>query len=312
MNKKPDILYLRSGSFIPKRTLSIKKELEKLGEKGIFGLYDQIKYYTDGGKDKRIKLFYKDIDLKDFRVIFFRTIGSNWQIARLMCQYLEGRIKEGKVKIVDPAVVSGQKYLAAKLPQTLVLKKAGLPVPKTFYGKLESLLPKGSRYLSFPMIVKRSMGNQGKEVYLAKDREELSNLIDRLEKEGDFKKFLAQEFIPNQGDLRLYVLGKEVITTVRRMRVGNEEFRNNLSQGGEAIVVKPKEEIEKIALQAAEVLKLGFAGVDIALRKKDEFPFILEVNRSPGYTSTIKLKELGVNISRRIAQYLIRLKKQTS
>lgn len=310
MNNKPDILFLRSGSSIPRRTRLIKKELEKLGGKGIFTLYKRMTFYTEAGQKQTPKIFINDLDLKQFKVVFFRTIGSDWQLARLICIYLDERINQGKVKVVDPVVTSGKKYLAAKLCQTLTLKKAGLPVPRTYYGNVNSLVKKTTSYIDFPMVIKRSASRQGKEVYLARNEEEFSKLIGKLEKESSFKKFLVQEFIPNDGDLRLYVMGGKVITTIKRVRTDEDEFRNNLSQGAEAHIVKPSEEIKKIALKTAGTLGLGFAGVDIALRQTDKQPFILEVNRSPGYTSTMKLKELGVNISRRIAQYLIRLKKQ--
>jgi RimK family alpha-L-glutamate ligase len=312
MNINPDILFLRTGNYLPKRTEEIKRELEKLGENGVFALYDQLSFYTEGGKDKELQIFINDIDLKQFKVIFFRTIGQDWQLARLICLYLEKLINEKKIKVIDPLIVSGQKYLAAKLCQTLALKKADLPVPKTFYGNLDSLKKKISSYLSFPMVIKRSAGHQGEDVYLVSDKDELSKLIVKLQKEPRHKKFIAQEFIPNQGDIRLYVLGSEVMVAVKRVRQNEDEFRNNLSQGGKAFIVKPTKEINNIAIKAAETLGLGFAGVDIAVRETDQKPFILEVNRSPGYTSTKKSKELGVNISRRIAQYLVQLKKETN
>ncbi len=310
MTDQPEILYLRSGQVLPKRALLVKNELENLGEEGLFGLFNQISYYTQTGNSQSPKVFYNDIDLNQFKVIFFRIVGGEWQLARLICQYLEKKINTGKVRIVDPIFVTGKKYLAAKLCQTLALKQAGLPVPKTYFGNALDFFDRPDSCFSFPVIIKGSTGSQGKKVFLAENKKNFDKLVDRLNTEYKKEKFIFQEFIPNQGDIRFYVLGGEVILAVNRVRTNMDDFRNNLSQGAKAYIVNPDKKIKNIAIKAAQAAQLGFAGVDIAFRQSDNQPFILEVNRSPSFRSTIKLKELGVNIPRRIARYLIKFKKE--
>ena len=58
------------------------------------------------------------------------------------------------------------------------------------------------------------------------------------------------------------------------------EFRANIHQGGSASVIKITPEERKLAVTAARVLGLRFAGVDIIRSKKG--PLLLEVNSSPG------------------------------
>jgi len=58
------------------------------------------------------------------------------------------------------------------------------------------------------------------------------------------------------------------------------EFRSNLHRGGVGFNVTLSEDEKKVSLQAAQVMGLSIAGVDL-LRSRSG-PKILEVNASPG------------------------------
>ena len=93
--------------------------------------------------------------------------------------------------------------------------------------------------------------------------------------------FLVQEFIKESAgsDIRCFVIGDKVVAAMKRQ--GPEgEFRSNLQAGGVAHPVKitPKERI--MAVQAAKVLGLKVAGVDLIRSARG--PLVLEVNSSPG------------------------------
>jgi ribosomal protein S6--L-glutamate ligase len=65
-----------------------------------------------------------------------------------------------------------------------------------------------------------------------------------------------------------------------RRQAGEGEFRSNLHRGGKASKVKLSADETATALNAARVLGLGVAGVDLLRSKRG--PLVLEVNSSPG------------------------------
>src|SRR5262249_2563473 len=63
-------------------------------------------------------------------------------------------------------------------------------------------------------------------------------------------------------DLRLIVVGSEVVAAMRRSAPSGE-FRTNIHQGGLARAMRPRAEVARIAVSAARALGLAYAGVDV-------------------------------------------------
>lgn len=130
-----------------------------------------------------------------------------------------------------------------------------------------------------PLVVKLIHGTQGNGVVLAETHKAAESVI------GAFRnldaQFLVQEFVQEARgvDIRCIVIDGEVVASMLR-RAGEGEFRSNLHRGGKAepVTITPEERI--IAAQAASVLGLRFAGVDIM--RANRGPVVLEVNSSPG------------------------------
>lgn len=130
-----------------------------------------------------------------------------------------------------------------------------------------------------PHVLKLVEGTQGKGVVLANTRSASLSLAEAFR--GVRAQFLMQEFIREaQGtDLRAFVVGGKVVASmVRRAREG--EFRSNLHRGGHALRTRITREERETALQAAKVMGLDIAGVD--LLRSERGPLVLEVNSSPG------------------------------
>ena len=97
----------------------------------------------------------------------------------------------------------------------------------------------------FPAIMKSVDGHGGQEVFLLKAKED----AELYQKPN--KKYIFQNFYPNDGDLRLYVLNKKVIGAV--IRHNELDFRSNFSLGGEVAEYHPEEELVKKAEQIASL-----------------------------------------------------------
>ncbi len=130
-----------------------------------------------------------------------------------------------------------------------------------------------------PLVVKLLHGTQGKGVVLAETHKAAESVIDAF-RELDAE-FLVQEFIAEAGgsDLRCFVIRDRVVAAMRR-QAREGEFRSNLHRGGSASEVKLSPEERAAATQAAKILGLNVAGVDIL--RANRGPVVLEVNSSPG------------------------------
>ena len=130
----------------------------------------------------------------------------------------------------------------------LFFKEHGFPCLET---SLES------KDISFPLVMKSLDGHGGKEVYLINSKNEL--------KQSD-KGFIYQKFLPNKGDVRLYVLNKKVIGAVKRSN--DKDFRSNFSLGGEVEEYNPSKEMKDIAIKISKILDADYIGVDFIIYDK--------------------------------------------
>jgi ribosomal protein S6--L-glutamate ligase len=89
------------------------------------------------------------------------------------------------------------------------------------------------------------------------------------------------------------------------------EFRANLHRGGTAIAAKLTTAEKRIAVDAAEALGLGIAGVDLLRSKRG--PLVLEVNASPGLEGIEAASSVNVaeHIIRHLERHVARAAKRT-
>ena len=92
---------------------------------------------------------------------------------------------------------------------------------------------------------------------------------------------MVQEYIKEAGgaDIRCFVIGDKVIAAMKRQGADGE-FRSNLHRGGTASLVKITPQERKTAIEAAKIMGLNVAGVD--LLRSARGPLVMEVNSSPG------------------------------
>lgn len=161
-----------------------------------------------------------------------------------------------------------------------LLKKAGVPVPRTILLSEHTPLEWVSESLGFPMVVKLENGSKGRGVCLVQGLKELKNIAELYCNNG--RTLLAQEFIATSKgrDMRITLCNDELIFSVIRDNTKNSDFRSNVSQGGDALMVQPSKEAMDIAVKASQALGLCYCGVDL-LFGPDGF-IIGEINSMPG------------------------------
>ena len=326
------------GGKISKHLVLVRNAARKIGEQLDLVSYNNVCFETETGK---ISLRGKDVN--DYDVLFFRTTGKHWEEVDLIINSIDPpspTASEGYGPIVvDPLVRYGKPSYACKAWQMLKLKEAHIDVPKSVYGSLwylyevmarnsdskdrvfsigeaarqaqnqEKILD-GEYKFSFPIILKGSGGDRGTRVFKADNLKQLEKLVRKLRtsetKEG--KRYMIQEYIENDGDYRVLVLGEKVLGVMKRASADKKEFRNNYSAGGTVVVAELPEEIKQLAVKAAKVCGLAVAGVDVAFRDFDmKKPVIWEVNKGPQFNGF--MKATGIDVPMEIVKYLVSLKK---
>jgi ribosomal protein S6--L-glutamate ligase len=150
-----------------------------------------------------------------------------------------------------------------------------------------------------PHVIKLNEGTQGAGVMLTEKPSASRSVVEALR--GLYANFLVQEFIAEAkgADLRCFVVGGEVVATMRR-QAPKGDFRSNLHRGGSAKPVRASEDEQATAVRAAAVLGLGIAGVDLIRSKRG--PLVLEVNSSPGLEGIEEAT--GIDIAGRVIDFV--------
>ncbi len=152
--------------------------------------------------------------------------------------------------------------------------------------------------VGLPMIIKENYGSLGKQVYLAKTKERLIELENRL----IHVPHLYQEFISSSvgKDYRIIVIGHKVIAYMKREN--KKSYLSNLATGGTASKVELPKEYLEMAIKASEILGLDYCGVDILEGKNGE-PILSEVNSNAFYEGIEKTT--GINVAGCYVDYLL-------
>lgn len=167
-----------------------------------------------------------------------------------------------------------------KLLAHQLLTRGQISMPTTAFGRsTENTKDLINIVNGAPLVIKLLQGSQGDSVVLAETNKAAQAVIQVFKSLG--ANFIVQEFEKESAgrDIRALVLGNRVIASMER-RSGDGDFRSNIHQGGKGYAVKLTPEERKIAVKAAKILGLKFAGVDML--RTSEGPKILEVNSSPG------------------------------
>jgi ribosomal protein S6--L-glutamate ligase len=168
-----------------------------------------------------------------------------------------------------------------KLRSMQILSRHRIGLPKTVFVRWPGgVLPAIERMGGCPIVIKLLEGTQGIGVILAETEKVAQAIVETLQGPGG-KNVLLQQFVKESRgrDIRAFVVGGEVVTAMRRTAQGTE-FRSNVHRGGKAERVELEPAYAKTAVQAAQILGLRVAGVDML--EGNDGPLVMEVNSSPG------------------------------
>ncbi len=253
---------------------------------------------------------HNDVDV--VYVKWLNPVYSDWITA--ICFYYN---KVLGAKLVSESYI---KYMHSgrvnsKLVQLLSFYDLNVRIPRTMFMS-NDLLPEGyeefKQNLGDQFVIKSTGGSKGNNNFLIKNIEEYQKFLSKIHemKDGyqtkEVVEFVAQEFIPNFSDYRVFCLGYEPAIVIKRTRKDHSDHRNNISLGadGEFIDLKnvdPK--LLEISRLIAKSFAYGVCGVDIIEHAETKELFVLEVNSNPNLLSPVKPSPKMVALD----QYLLNL-----
>jgi hypothetical protein len=185
--------------------------------------------------------------------------------------------------------------------QPLLAQSAGIAMPRTVClasGAPGLLARQAERVGGFPVVVKVLGRSGGIGVMRADSLPALRSTVDYVLAQGANP--LLCEYIGDAMHWRVIVLGAEAIAAYRNPRAAND-FRSVGSTQPEDFTERPADALASLAVRAAALFHLEFAGVDV-LEDPSGNVFFLEAN-SPFYYPHAQLYG-GVDIAGRLVDFL--------
>ncbi len=240
----------------------------------------------------QIKDTANDRQLNTYDLIFFRgKLIDDLDVVYAVAQYA----KINSVKTINDYI---NIRTLVKLAQIVNFYLSGLPFPRTTYGPTGELihLIEGGE-ISLPFIYKSKYGVHGNDNYLIKSVEDVL-------KREDSRRMIAQQHIPNQGDYRVLIVGKQTLVIERTAVKGSH--LNNTSKGAKAKIVPSFDKhIVNQCRELAKSYKMTVSGVDVIFESRSNKHFFLEINPLPQLKSGSFMSEKKSLVAQLIKEQLL-------
>lgn len=171
-----------------------------------------------------------------------------------------------------------------KASELVTMSGGKIPLPNTFTSSQREILKvfKNDSKFAYPFIAKVADTFGGKMNYLVKNYRELQAALEAHPEHT----FILQEFIPNDCDYRVLVMGGKIRLVMKRVRDSRSgSHLNNTSAGADAEFVPIEtlsNDMRETVLEAARLTRREeFSGVDLIIDKHTNKYYILEVNDQP-------------------------------
>lgn len=181
--------------------------------------------------------------------------------------------------------IANDKYQTYELASVL-----GIPAIPT--RRLKSAQDVGE----YPIVIKTTDGHGGGEVHLCMTADDVNEAIALY---AD-RQLLIQPFVEHDSsDVRLYVIGNDVVGAVKR--TGVESFKANVALGGTAEPFDAPLPLREFAVRIAKALKSDYIGVDF-IQNAEGLWLLNELEDPVGARSLYETSEL--NVAREVMQHL--------
>jgi glutathione synthase/RimK-type ligase-like ATP-grasp enzyme len=239
-------------------------------------------YYIIGCKGDRMKLSI--LKRKGSRLTTVKKIIENLQDVRLLKKEDSPRIN-AEILFRWGASYPIESLFEINTPQMIettdnkkrtrrILKDNHIPIPKTYFNKNEI---HNSNHLHYPIIGRTKYHSQGKGVIISNNIRDIN---------ADEHSAYWSEVIDKDREFRIYVFFGKIIGAEEKIPNDYNCIIWNFSIGNAIFRIIKQENypitVCTLAIQAAEVIGIDFAAVDII--SKGDQNYVLELNTSPSCT----------------------------
>lgn len=236
-----------------------------------------------------------NLDLSSYDLIYSFITKGHWEWYSAF-SFIE--------KKYGTKVINNLSFFPTPVSEYIVQAENNFPAPKTSVIYSPKVIPQIIKQFNFPVIVKNGLVHKGREVYKVENEKDLFEKVSEIEKTKN--PIVIREFIPNEGDIRVFTIGYKADFAMKRLpKVG--EFRSNISLGGKGEIfdLNSSPDIKILAEKASEMAGVSIAGVDIIIDKNTGKPYILEINFCPQFEGLEKYT--GKNVALEIIKYFEKL-----
>lgn len=202
--------------------------------------------------------------------------------------------------VVNAAAI-GSVFAQNKVYQSVMAHRAGISIPRSYTGR-KMLFQELCRQLGVPFVAKAARGMRGDAVYLVHTEVEYEEMLSVTR--GDI---IIQEYVPNDGDYRVFVIGNQVHGIFKRVPAAGS-FKANYSLGGSGQKVASDSPLRphlcEMALRVTRLFNVDIAGIDIMRSTKTGTLFFIEINTFPAWRGLDATTGLDTTVA--IADYLER------
>lgn len=242
-------------------------------------------------------------DIATAKVVYFKAHALYPEHAGAIAKYLQYK----HVEFVDKNVAN---FISrSKLSELFILATSNVAVPpsRVFSNGLEGITYTQLTDQFGPVVVlKDAFGDRGKDNYVVRDEASFKEAAERLE---DKKTILAQKYIPNDGFLRVLVMGDAVVQVVWRAESAHDDpLKTHLNKPrGSVNAEEWKAEdadpsVIALARRAALALDRTVAGVDLIQNKETKKWYVLEANYNPEITSGFGVKTKAKGLAKLLTE----------
>ncbi|MEM1985561.1 MAG: lysine biosynthesis protein LysX [Nitrososphaeria archaeon] len=274
-------------------------------------LYDIIRWEEkalyDAGKKLGIEVEMVDVKEKEFDLTKnasteFGDIALQRSVSYYRNIHTTAYLEYKNIKVINSlntAIITGNKMFT-----TLVLQKHNIPTPKTIVAfTSETAMKIFKEEFGGRAVLKPVSGSWGRMVALLNDEAAAQAVLeDRDYMYPMYQVYYMQEYVNRPPrDLRIFVIGDEVVTGIYRYQPEND-WRTNTARGGKAVKCEITDEIRELALKASKAVGGGVFGVD--MMESPNGLIVHEVNNTTEFKNTVPAT--GVDIPKLIIEYVIK------